>query len=110
MIVDCLKAIGQPPPSSEHAAKGIEKYKQVLRTPAVYTMGLFMFVSAGFEMAFTSWLVTFVMNERHGGPNSGYVSSGFWGGHTIGRLVLIPLTKKVRLISSCLVCFYSILY
>ncbi|KAM5537649.1 hypothetical protein V8D89_008727 [Ganoderma adspersum] len=92
---DCLKVISQPPHKSEHATKGIEKYKQVLHLPAVHTMALFQFISAGFEMTLTSWIITFVIKERHGGPNSGYVSSGFWGGYTLGRLLLIPLTKKL---------------
>ena len=60
-------------------------------------MALFQFTYTCFELTFINWIVTFVLKERHGGPNSGYVSSGFWGGYTAGRLILIPLTKMVRL-------------
>ncbi|PIL23331.1 hypothetical protein GSI_14642 [Ganoderma sinense ZZ0214-1] len=92
---DCLKAIGQPPHKSMHAVRSIEKYKKVLRLPAVHAMALFQLTYSGFELAFIGWIVTFVLKERHGGPNSGYVSSGFFGGSTLGRLILIPLTKRV---------------
>lgn len=37
----------------------------------------------------TGWIVTFIIRERHGGPNSGYISSGFFGGkHTVLTLQL----------------------
>jgi len=26
------------------------------------------------------WIVTYVIQVRHGGPSSGYISSGFFGG------------------------------
>ncbi len=28
----------------------------------------------------TGWIVTFIIETRHGGPSSGYISSGFYGG------------------------------
>lgn len=28
----------------------------------------------------TGWIVTFIIDARHGGPSSGYISSGFYGG------------------------------
>lgn len=35
------------------------------------------------------WIVTYLTEYRHGNPNSvGYVASGFWGGLTLGRLVV----------------------
>lgn len=42
------------------------------------------------------WIVTYIINERHGGPSSGYISSGYWGGLTVGRLALLYVNKKVR--------------
>ena len=37
-----------------------------------------------------------MLRERGGGPLSGYVSTAFFSGLTLGRLILIPLNKKVR--------------
>ena len=44
----------------------------------------------------TGWIVTYIINERNGGSNSGYISSGFWGGLTAGRIFLLWFNKKVR--------------
>lgn len=39
--------------------------------------------------------MTFVIDERHGGSSSGYITSGFFAGLTLGRIVLLWLNKKV---------------
>ena len=62
-------------------------------------MAFFLFTYVGLEFSIGSWIVTFVINERHGGPSAGYISSGFFGGLTVGRLALLPLNKKVRPVS-----------
>ena len=41
------------------------------------------------------WIVTYIIDERHGSSNSGYISSGYWGGLTIGRIALLWVNKKV---------------
>ncbi|KAI1794465.1 MFS general substrate transporter [Ganoderma leucocontextum] len=94
---DCLKEIGQPPLEiTEDSLNGINKYKQVFRLHTVHLMALFLFTHVGIEVTISSWIVTFMVEERHGGPlYSGYISSAFWGGSTIGRLALIPLTQKL---------------
>ena len=38
---------------------------------------------------------TYLINVRGADANAGYVTSGFWGGLTVGRVVLIPLTKRL---------------
>ena len=62
----------------------------------------------------SGWIVTFLMIVRGGGPSSGYVSTGIFGGKyliiplfpcllnfffslglTLGRVVLVEVTKKV---------------
>ena len=73
----------------------MNKYKQVFRLRVVHLMSIFLFLYVGVEVCIGGWIVTFVINERSGGRNSGYVSSGFWGGLTLGRIVLLPLNKKV---------------
>ena len=60
-------------------------------------MAFFLFTYVGVEATIGGWIVTFVINERGGGASAGYISSGFWGGLTIGRLALLPVNKKVRL-------------
>jgi len=41
------------------------------------------------------WIVTFIINERDGGPSSGYISSGFFGGLMLGRIILLWVNKFV---------------
>ena len=63
--------------------------------------GTFILARPFFTHVFTvsidiGWIVTYIINERGGGPNSGYISSGYWGGLTVGRVALLYVNKKVR--------------
>ncbi|KAG2354067.1 hypothetical protein BDR07DRAFT_1430916 [Suillus spraguei] len=39
------------------------------------------------EVIMGGWMVTYIIDVRGGGPSSGYISSGFWGGLMTGRIV-----------------------
>ncbi|KAI0631197.1 MFS general substrate transporter [Trametes polyzona] len=92
---DCLLETGQPPPEkTKESEAGMNKYKQIFRVHAVHLMAFFIFTYVGVEVTIGGWIVTYVINERHGGPNSGYISSGFFGGLTVGRVALLWLNKK----------------
>ena len=41
------------------------------------------------------WIVTYIINVRGGGPSSGYISSGFFGGLTLGRVGLLWVNRLV---------------
>lgn len=41
------------------------------------------------------WIVTYIINVRGGGPSSGYISSGFFGGLTLGRIGLLWVNRLV---------------
>ncbi|KAI0654406.1 MFS general substrate transporter [Cubamyces menziesii] len=93
---DCLQEIGQPPPEkTKESEAGMNKYKQVFRLRAVHLMAFFILTYVGVEVTIGGWIVTYVIKERHGGANSGYISSGFFGGLTVGRIALLWLNKKV---------------
>ncbi|RPD61364.1 MFS general substrate transporter [Lentinus tigrinus ALCF2SS1-6] len=93
---DLLAEIGQPPPEkTQDSEAGMSKFKQVLRLRAVHLMAFFIFTYVGVEVTVSGWIITYIINERHGGANSGYISSGFWGGLTLGRVALLWLNKKV---------------
>ena len=36
---------------------------------------------------------TFILNERGGDANAGYVTTGYFAGLTLGRIILIPVTN-----------------
>lgn len=47
------------------------------------------------EVTLGGWIVTYIINVRGGGPSSGYISSGFFGGLTLGRVGLLWVNKLV---------------
>ncbi|KAM5537672.1 hypothetical protein V8D89_008750 [Ganoderma adspersum] len=90
----CWEDIGQPPLPQD--SDGIlARYKKVFRLRAVHLMALFAFTYVGHEVTAGSWIVTYVINQRHGGPSSGYTSSGFYGGLMVGRIALLPVSKWI---------------
>ena len=43
-------------------------------------------------MTIGGWIVTYVIDVRHGGPSAGYISSGFFGG-TFQFTFFLKITK-----------------
>ncbi|KAL0574334.1 hypothetical protein V5O48_007616 [Marasmius crinis-equi] len=85
---ECLARIGQSAGERDQEnAHGT--FKQILTHRNVHLMAFFILVYVGVEVTIGGWIVTFVIRERHGGPSSGYVSSGFFGGLALGRVVLL---------------------
>ncbi|KAK0201452.1 MFS general substrate transporter [Desarmillaria ectypa] len=92
--VVCFAEIGEP--RQEHAGRNDDnKLRQLLRTRTVHLLGLFALVYVGTEVTIGGWIVTFIQRVREGGPSSGYISSGFFAGLTIGPLVLLWVTEKL---------------
>jgi fucose permease len=58
-------------------------------------MAFFVLFYVGVEVTIGGWIVSYIINVRGGGPSSGYVSSGFFGGLTFGRVALLWINKKV---------------
>ncbi|PBK95890.1 MFS general substrate transporter [Armillaria gallica] len=90
----CFAEIGEP--QQEHTSRNDDsKFRQLLRTRTVHLLGLFSLVYVGTEVTIGGWIVTFIQRVREGGPSSGYISSGFFAGLTIGPLVLLWVTEKL---------------
>ncbi|KAG9221698.1 hypothetical protein CCMSSC00406_0005611 [Pleurotus cornucopiae] len=90
---ECLIAMGQPvgeKDSGEHS-----KFRQILTQRTVHFLAFFILVYVGVEVTIGGWIVTFIIDVRHGGPSSGYISSGFFGGLTVGRVALLWVNKKI---------------
>ncbi|KAF9475148.1 MFS general substrate transporter [Pholiota conissans] len=91
---ECLALAGEHIP--ERAEEGEEgSFKQVMQTRAVHLLAFFILIYVGVEVTIGGWIVTFIIDVRNGGPSSGYVSSGFFGGLTLGRVLLLWVNKKV---------------
>ncbi|KZV76126.1 MFS general substrate transporter [Peniophora sp. CONT] len=71
------------------------QYGTILSIRAVYFLAAFVLIYVGVEVTLGGWIVTFIIRERAGDSSSGYISSGFFGGLAIGRVVLIWLNKRI---------------
>jgi fucose permease len=66
------------------------------KSKTVLLGALFIFAYQGAEVSISGWIISFLLATRHGNPSSvGYVTSGFWGGITVGRFVLSHPAHKV---------------
>ncbi|CEL57988.1 hypothetical protein RSOLAG1IB_02733 [Rhizoctonia solani AG-1 IB] len=70
------------------------KYKDIFSSRAVQMIALFIWVYVGTEVTIGGWIVTFIIKVRGGGASAGYISSGFFGGLMLGRVVLLWVNKK----------------
>jgi len=73
---------------------------------AVHLLSLFLMVYIGVEVTIGGWTASFLMLIREGGPSSGYVSTGFFGGLTLGRVILFPVTDKLGAVNA--IYFYTL--
>ncbi|KAH7098382.1 MFS general substrate transporter [Auriculariales sp. MPI-PUGE-AT-0066] len=69
----------------------VDKLRNILKMPLVHFLALYIALYVGVEVTMGGWVVTFIIDERGGGPNAGYISAGFFGGLMVGRIVLLPL-------------------
>jgi len=90
---ECLQKIGQE--AGEQGTSEQNKYRQILGQKVVHLLAIFSLIYVGTEVTIGGWTVTYIIDRRHGGASSGYVSTGFFGGLTLGRVALLWLNEKV---------------
>ncbi|KAH9852210.1 MFS general substrate transporter [Lenzites betulinus] len=90
----CLAEIGQTP-THEDESSANDKYGQMFKLRELHLLAVFILIYVGIEVTLGGWIVTYVIQLRGGGPSSGYISSGFFGGLTLGRVGLLWVNKKV---------------
>ncbi|KAH6917868.1 major facilitator superfamily domain-containing protein [Coprinopsis sp. MPI-PUGE-AT-0042] len=91
----CLRKAGEPVAGHANGHDDQNSFKQIMTTKAVHFLAFFILVYVGVEVTIGGWIVTFIIEERGGGPSSGYISAGFFGGLTLGRVVLLWVNEKV---------------
>lgn len=62
---------------------------ETLKSPLTWLVSFCLFCYVGAEVTMGGWVTTFMIDVRHGHRYSmGYVSTGFWTGITVGRMIL----------------------
>ncbi|KIY70497.1 MFS general substrate transporter [Cylindrobasidium torrendii FP15055 ss-10] len=70
-------------------------YRAIMGIKSVHFMSIFALIYIGTEVTLGGWIVTYIISERGGNSSAGYITSGFFGGVTVGRLTLIWVNKKI---------------
>ncbi|KAG8880893.1 hypothetical protein FRB97_000337, partial [Tulasnella sp. 331] len=81
-------------PASDYYNGGA-KLLRLLRLSTVHYMAIFTLIYVGIEFTIGGWIFTYLLNYRGGQPSDGYVTSGFFGGLTLGRVALLPLNRLI---------------
>ncbi|EJD07347.1 MFS general substrate transporter [Fomitiporia mediterranea MF3/22] len=92
-IDECFLEIGEA--ATEQGTSDDSKYKQILTNKVVHLLAFWSLVYVGIEITIGGWTVSYLQKHRGGGPSSGYVSTGFFGGLTLGRVLLLQVNEKV---------------
>jgi fucose permease len=90
---ESLQQIGIEP--GEKNTNEQSNMRQLVSLKAVHLLAAFIFIYVGVEVTIGGWTVTYIIEERDGGPSAGYISSGFFGGLTVGRVILLWVNKKI---------------
>ncbi|KAF8187037.1 major facilitator superfamily domain-containing protein [Mycena galopus ATCC 62051] len=90
---ECLALVGEA--AGEANTSDHSHFRQILSLKSVHILAFFTLVYVGVEVTIGGWITTYIIDVRGGGPSSGYISSGFFGGIMVGRLALLWLNKKI---------------
>ncbi|PCH38265.1 MFS general substrate transporter [Wolfiporia cocos MD-104 SS10] len=92
---DVMAEAGEAPTEISTSSSNDNLYHQILRLKEVHLLSLFCLIYVGVEVSIGGWIVTFIEDKRGGGSSAGYISSGFFGGLMLGRIVLMWLNHKL---------------
>ncbi|KAG0695917.1 MFS general substrate transporter [Suillus ampliporus] len=90
---ECLAEIGivnEDNSTSEHS-----HLRQIFANKDVHLLAAFTLLYVGAEVTIGGWIVTYIIDVRGGGPSSGYISTGFFGGLVVGRLAMLWVNEKI---------------
>ncbi|KAI5123262.1 hypothetical protein M0805_001351 [Coniferiporia weirii] len=98
---ECMLEIGEA--VAERGTSDDSKYKQILSQKVVHLLALFSLLYVGVELAIGGYIV----GDRNGSSSSGYITTGFYGGLTLGRAGLIWINQMAG--EYCIIFVYIIL-
>lgn len=83
------------------------------KSPQVFLIALFLFLYVGSEVGFGGWIFTYATNlQLSDTSRAAYLTSLFWGGLTLGRMLTVPIAARIRaealLVGSLAACLISL--
>ena len=91
--VNLLQPTASNPNPSASRAKLL---KAAFKNRTTVLGSLFIFCYQGAEVSISGWVISFLISYRNSSPaHVGYVTSGFWGGITLGRFLLSHPAHKI---------------
>ena len=86
--------------SPVHAESENQPESSVSNARIVLLVALFLFFYVGAETSFAGWIFTYTIQlNLSGASTAAYLTSLFWGALTIGRIVTIPLSARLKPLS-----------
>jgi fucose permease len=81
---------------NESANRQWQSFKTLISNKPTVLGAFFIFCYQGAEVAISGWIISFLIQFRHGDPSKvGFVTSGFWAGITLGRFTLSFLAHRI---------------
>ncbi len=89
-------AVGEANDSNENTDE-TESQKSSSPSLLIFLIALFFFIYVGVEVGFGNWIYTYVIQLNIGSEQmAAYLTSGFWGAFTLGRLLTIPFAMTFK--------------
>ena len=84
-----------------------------LKSRQVFLIAFFLFLYVGSEVGFAGWIFTYATKlELSNTSRAAYLTSLFWGGLTLGRMLTVPIATRIKaeslLVSSLAGCLISL--
>jgi FHS family Na+ dependent glucose MFS transporter 1 len=84
-------------PAPMAPAAGVAQPATASNKRLVLLLASFLFLYVGAEVSFGGWIFTYTVTLKlSSAANAAYLTSAFWGSLTVGRLLGIPIAKRIR--------------
>jgi fucose permease len=71
------------------------KFRGLSRFKLMWIISAFAFANTGTEVAIGGWTSSYLRDYRGSGGEAEWIVSSFWGGVMVGRIVLIPVSRRI---------------
>ncbi|KAL6947767.1 hypothetical protein ACO0RG_000353 [Hanseniaspora osmophila] len=87
--------VGSTTTEDDDMFNGNDSISNLIRQPIIILYASYVFFYQGTQAAVGTWLFTYLLKVKDGAPKQmSWIISGFWGGLTLGRFALGPITSR----------------